>query len=199
MDMQDSVRPSSGKSDRAVTGRAGRPHPWGVWLIAVVLLLGTASRTGSWITSTEITGRTELDPGASATLQFRASMWNDRGATWWIVALDVIEIHAAEAPDSGKDVAVTLIGRVDGSGSSTCSQPWEVPDTGAPQWDECTLAPECSGDAMPCEATVEFELVSMSDEPVTVQWVVYAEATDPLGCFESRDDVEGAVTLEQVE
>ncbi len=149
---------------------------------------------------------TELASGTSATLQFRTSMRNDGGETRWKVDLDVIEIHAAATQDSGNSVAVTVIGRVDGSGSDSCSETWE-PDTGLSRWQKCWVWPECSGDAMPCEATVEFELVSMSDEPITVEWAVSALVEGFYTysfcgpCYKRSDDVDvdAEVTLEQLE
>ncbi len=164
-------------SDRAVTGRAGRSRAWAVWVLTGALLVSAAfAPPSAWEAYAEnITGTTELAPGAPATLQFRTSMRNDRDVTWWEVQLSATEIHAAAGPDSRNGVTVTVIGWVDGSGSSTCSEHWGEPNTGTSRWDnDCEVRPECSGDAIPCETTVEFELVSISDEPVTVSWVVDA-------------------------
>ncbi len=166
----------------------------------------TSEKPSAWDASGEqITGMTELAPGTSATLRFRTSMRNDGGETSWEVDFDVTEIHAAATPDSGNGVAVTVIGRVDGSGSDPCSETWEEPDTGLSRWNMCWVWPECSGDAIPCETTVEFELVSMSDEPVTVEWAVFAWVDGFYtysrcgGTCGRSDDVDAEVTLEQVE
>lgn len=182
-------------------GFAVRLRLWVLWMLTGILLFNSGFKPPYWGERVDIEGETLLPPGESRVLRFHSTMKNDIGIRAWGVGLSVDEARAASATGvASVTVTVTGAGGPVREGSSTCEEhyAWGETDTGwTVNLEHCDVDAECTNDATPCEATVEFTMTSDSSESVTVGWSARASVDGTIGCCRNRDKV-GEVSIELV-
>lgn len=169
--------------------------------LALVALLWFACKAGVWDEWEHLEGQTVLNPGEPVALRIRMAMANDQDVDGWSVDLHMIELFASEDDSAVEEIQVVRVtGQVVvGATGDTCEEVWGDSDTGTALMNDCYVPAGCPNGASSCEAVVEFQMLSTSDTPVTVEWVVYANVSGPLGCRGDPDEVDASLEVEALD